>query len=57
MHPARPVFLGLTGRPELREIAGGGAHREDIHTVGTDHRPADVTLIRADAPIAWACTR
>ncbi|MEV0576304.1 MULTISPECIES: hypothetical protein [unclassified Streptomyces] len=57
MPPARPVFLGLAGRPELREIAGGWAHREDIHTAGTDNRPADVILIRADAHIAWACTR
>ncbi|MFI6610129.1 hypothetical protein [Streptomyces sp. NPDC050507] len=61
MHPARPVLLDLAGRPELREIAGGWAHREDIHTAGTDNQPADVILIRADAispgpaPVGASC--
>ncbi|WP_405911554.1 FAD-dependent monooxygenase [Streptomyces sp. NBC_00963] len=54
MHPARPLFLDLADRPELREVADGWAHRVDIHRAGTDDRPADALLIRPDAHIAWA---
>jgi 2-polyprenyl-6-methoxyphenol hydroxylase-like FAD-dependent oxidoreductase len=56
MHPARPVFLDLADRPDLREIARDWQHRIDIHTAETSHRPADALLIRPDAYIAWAAT-
>ncbi len=56
MHAARPVFLDLTDRPDLREIAREWQHRVDSHTAETDHRPADALLIRPDAHIAWAAT-
>jgi 2-polyprenyl-6-methoxyphenol hydroxylase-like FAD-dependent oxidoreductase len=56
MHTARPVFLDLADRPGLREIAQDWQRRIDIHTAGTDHRPADALLIRPDAHIAWAAT-
>ena len=56
MHAARPVFLDLADRPDLREIAQDWQHRIDIHTAGTDHRPADALLIRPDVHIAWAAT-
>jgi hypothetical protein len=54
MHPARPVFLDLADRQDLREAARDWQHRVDIHTAETDHRPADALLIRPDAHIAWA---
>jgi 2-polyprenyl-6-methoxyphenol hydroxylase-like FAD-dependent oxidoreductase len=54
MHPARPVFLDLADRPDLREIVRAWRHRIDIHTAKTEHRPADALLIRPDAYIAWA---
>jgi 2-polyprenyl-6-methoxyphenol hydroxylase-like FAD-dependent oxidoreductase len=54
MHTARPTFIDLADRPELREIAQDWQHRVDIHTAETDHRPADTLLIRPDAHIAWA---
>jgi hypothetical protein len=56
MHAARPIFLDLADRPDLREIAGGWQHRIEIHTAETDRRPADALLIRPDAHIAWAAT-
>ena len=56
MHPARPILLDLADRPEIRETARPWQHRIDIHTAGTDHRPADALLIRPDAHIAWAAT-
>jgi 2-polyprenyl-6-methoxyphenol hydroxylase-like FAD-dependent oxidoreductase len=56
MHAARPVFLDLADRSDLREIARDWQHRVDIHTAGTDDRPADALLIRPDAHIAWAAT-
>jgi 2-polyprenyl-6-methoxyphenol hydroxylase-like FAD-dependent oxidoreductase len=56
MHSARPVFVDLTDRPELRDVARDWQHRIDIHTAKTDHRPADALLIRPDAHIAWAAT-
>ncbi len=56
MHTARPVFLDLADRADLREIAGDWQHRIDIHTADTDLRPADALLIRPDAHIAWAPT-
>ncbi len=54
MRTARPVFLDLANRPDLREIAQDWRHRVDIHTALTDHPPADAILIRPDAYIAWA---
>jgi hypothetical protein len=54
MRTARPLFLDLTGRPDLRETVQGWRHRVDIHTARTDHPPADAVLIRPDACIAWA---
>ncbi|MFI9503112.1 FAD-dependent monooxygenase [Nocardia sp. NPDC052566] len=54
MHTARPVFLDLADRPDLREIAENWRHRIDIVTAKTDDRPADALLIRPDAHIAWA---
>ena len=56
LHRARPVFLDLAGRPELREIARDWQDRIDIHSAATDDRPADALLIRPDAHIAWAAT-
>ena len=56
LQTARPVFLDLADRPDLREIAQDWQHRLDIHTARTDHRPADALLIRPDAHIAWAAT-
>jgi 2-polyprenyl-6-methoxyphenol hydroxylase-like FAD-dependent oxidoreductase len=54
MNTARPVLLDLADRHDLREVADGWAHCVDVHTASTDHRPADVLLIRPDAHIAWA---
>jgi 2-polyprenyl-6-methoxyphenol hydroxylase-like FAD-dependent oxidoreductase len=54
MHTARPVFLDLADRPDLREIAAHWQLRIDIHTAEIDDRPADAILIRPDAHIAWA---
>ena len=56
MHTARPVFLDLADRKDLRETARDWQLRIDIHTADTDHRPADAILIRPDAHIAWAAT-
>jgi hypothetical protein len=54
MHGARPMLLDLAARPDLREIAGDWLPRVDVHTAGTDDRPADALLIRPDAHIVWA---
>ncbi len=54
MHSSRPVFLDLADRPELREAARDWEPRVDLHTGGTDRRPADALLIRPDAHVAWA---
>jgi 2-polyprenyl-6-methoxyphenol hydroxylase-like FAD-dependent oxidoreductase len=56
MHGARPFFLDLADRPELREIAEGWRRRVDVHTAETDQRPADALLVRPDAHVAWAAT-
>ena len=56
LHTARPVLLDLANRADLREIARDWQRRVDIHTAGTDDRPADALLIRPDAHIAWAAT-
>jgi 2-polyprenyl-6-methoxyphenol hydroxylase-like FAD-dependent oxidoreductase len=54
MHAARPVFLDLAGRPDLRAAAGDWQHRVDVRAARADHPPADALLIRPDAHIAWA---
>ena len=54
MPAARPVFLDLAGRPDLRETARDWRHRVDIRTATTAGRRADALLIRPDAYIAWA---
>jgi hypothetical protein len=54
MHAARPVLLDLADRPDLREAARDWRQRVDVYIARTDHRPADVLLIRPDAYIAWA---
>ena len=56
MHTARPVFLDLADRADLRETARDWQQRIDIHTAETDNRPADALLIRPDAHIAWAAS-
>ncbi len=56
IHSARPVFLDLADRADLREAARDWRHRIDIHSAETDHRPADALLIRPDAHIAWAAS-
>jgi hypothetical protein len=56
MHGARPVFLDLADRADLREIARDWQPRVDIHTAETEDRPADALLIRPDAHVAWAAT-
>jgi len=56
MHTARPVFLDLAGRADLREIVREWQDRVDVHTAETDDRPTDALLIRPDVHIAWAAT-
>jgi 2-polyprenyl-6-methoxyphenol hydroxylase-like FAD-dependent oxidoreductase len=56
MHAARPIFLDLADRRDLRETAQGWEHRIEIHNAQTERRPADALLIRPDAHIAWAVT-
>ncbi|EFV13431.1 FAD-dependent monooxygenase [Segniliparus rugosus] len=54
MRPARPVFLDLAGRPELREVAGAWRGRVQTFAARCEDRPADALLIRPDAHVAWA---
>ncbi|MFF4603641.1 FAD-dependent monooxygenase [Streptomyces sp. NPDC001339] len=56
MHTARPLFLDLADRPELRGTAQDWQQRVEVHTARTGDRPADALLIRPDAHIAWAAT-
>jgi 2-polyprenyl-6-methoxyphenol hydroxylase-like FAD-dependent oxidoreductase len=56
LHTARPVFLDLADRQDLREIARDWQDRVAIHTASADHRPADALLIRPDVHVAWAAT-
>ncbi|MFD3508373.1 FAD-dependent monooxygenase [Nocardia sp. NPDC058666] len=56
MHAARPIFLDLADRADLREIVEQWAPRVEIHTAKTGDRPADAMLIRPDGHIAWAAT-
>jgi len=54
LHTARPLFLDLADRPELRDVTRGWRDRVQLHAAETDSRPADALLIRPDAYIAWA---
>src|SRR5207302_9368924 len=56
VHTAGPVLLDLADRSDLRETAREWQERIEIHSAGTDDRPADALLIRPDAYIAWAAT-
>jgi hypothetical protein len=56
MRAARPVFVDLAARSELRNTAREYLPRIDIHTADADHRPADAMLIRPDAHVAWAAS-
>jgi 2-polyprenyl-6-methoxyphenol hydroxylase-like FAD-dependent oxidoreductase len=56
MHAARPIFLDLADRLELREIARRWEHCVYVHSAETEHRPADALLIRPDGHIAWAAS-
>ncbi len=56
MHAARPVFIDLAGRSDLRGIVRDRQHRIDIHTATAPQRPFDAVLIRPDATVAWAAT-
>jgi 2-polyprenyl-6-methoxyphenol hydroxylase-like FAD-dependent oxidoreductase len=56
LHTARPVFLDLADRTDLREAAREWQERVDVYTATTDDRPADALLIRPDAHIVWAAT-
>ncbi|WP_328390295.1 FAD-dependent monooxygenase [Nocardia sp. NBC_00416] len=56
MHAARPVFLNLADRPELRAVVREWEGRIDIVSAETEHPTADAVLIRPDAHIAWAVT-
>jgi 2-polyprenyl-6-methoxyphenol hydroxylase-like FAD-dependent oxidoreductase len=51
---ARPLFIDLAGREELRTAARAWEHRIDIQVAPAEQRPADALLIRPDAYIAWA---
>jgi len=54
LNTARPVFLDLAGRADLRAIAADWQGRVDVHIAEADDRPADGILIRPDAHIVWA---
>jgi hypothetical protein len=54
LHGGRPVLLDLAGRSDLLAVARDWRPRVDVHSAGTDDRPADALLIRPDAHIVWA---
>ncbi|MFG3620364.1 FAD-dependent monooxygenase [Nocardia sp. NPDC047654] len=54
MHNARPVFLDLADRPELRAIAQEWSDVVEIHSGKAEDQPADALLIRPDGHLAWA---
>jgi len=56
MQTARPIFLDLADRADLRETVRDWQDRVGVRTTKTDRRPADALLIRPDACIAWAAT-
>ncbi len=54
LHTARPVFLDLADRADLRKLALDREPRIVIVTAETEDRPADALLLRPDAYVAWA---
>lgn len=54
LRTARPVFLDLADRADLRELARAREPRIEIVTAKTEDRPADALLIRPDAFVGWA---
>jgi hypothetical protein len=54
MHNARPVFLELADRSELRAIAREWSGVVEIHSGKAEDQPADALLIRPDGHLAWA---
>ncbi|MCR6485602.1 FAD-dependent monooxygenase [Amycolatopsis sp. OK19-0408] len=52
---ARPVFVDLAGRPDLREVVAEWP-RVEVCAAKTDRPPADALLIRPDGYIAWAAS-
>lgn len=56
MRAARPVFLDLADRADLRAIVEELAPRVEIHSAKAGDRLADALLIRPDGHIAWAAT-
>ncbi|MGY0500100.1 FAD-dependent monooxygenase [Nocardia sp. FBN12] len=56
MRAARPVFLDLAERPDLRTIVEELAPRVEIRAAKVGDRLADALLIRPDGHIAWAAT-
>ena len=54
LHAGRPVFLDLTGRPDLAEVAQEWRNRVDIHSRPSANPPAPALLVRPDGYIAWA---
>ena len=54
IHGARPLFIDLAGRSDLRQIARRWQHRVDIHVAASDWKSADALLVRPDAHVAWA---
>jgi hypothetical protein len=55
MHAGKGVFLDLTGRPPLHDIAADWTDRVDAITVRCYERPADLDamLVRPDGYVAW----
>ncbi|MEV6363980.1 FAD-dependent monooxygenase [Nocardia asteroides] len=54
LHAARPVFLDLADRADLRELAAAREPRLVIVTAKSADRPADALLLRPDAFVGWA---
>jgi 2-polyprenyl-6-methoxyphenol hydroxylase-like FAD-dependent oxidoreductase len=57
MHTARPTYLDVADRRDLRAITQRWGNRIDICIAQTEDRPADALLIRPDAHVAWAAAR
>jgi hypothetical protein len=54
MHSGRGVFLELTPREELRDVAAAWKKRIDLVRAQSNRQPADALLIRPDGYVAWA---
>ncbi|MEV0646638.1 FAD-dependent monooxygenase [Phytomonospora sp. NPDC050363] len=54
MRAARPVFLDLAERADLRETVREWGDRVEVVVAESGHAPADALLIRPDANVAWA---